>query len=141
MLEHNAVTFRRATLDDVPDLADFRWRFQTDDAEVFDTGDRSMFIDAFMKSVTESFWDGSFVHWIAETDGKIVAVMSIGRVRKVPSPKAIDRSMVTLSAPSLKAVFNAFSNESIETLFASLVVGNMSLFIRANAALAAVGQL
>jgi GNAT superfamily N-acetyltransferase len=90
MHEQNAVIFRRATLDDVHKLADLRWRLQTDDEEVFDTGDRARFIDAFMDSVSGSFFDGPFVHWIAETDGKIVAVMSIGRVAKVPSPKTMD---------------------------------------------------
>src|SRR5262249_38684685 len=90
MHEQNSVTFRRATLDDVHKLADLRWRLQTDDEEVFDTGDRARFLDAFMDSASGSFFDGPFVHWIAKTDGEIVAVMSIGRVAKVPSPKTMD---------------------------------------------------
>jgi GNAT superfamily N-acetyltransferase len=87
----SALTFRLATRDDIHALADLRWLLKTGDEEASDTEERSRFIDAFMEFLSESFFDGRFVHWIAETDGQIVAVMSVGRVPKLPSLKANER--------------------------------------------------
>ena len=85
------VTFRLAVLDDIHPLADLRWRLQTDDAAAFDADERAKFIAAFTESVSRSFDNGLFFHWVAEMDGHVVAVMSVERVLKVPSPQAIDR--------------------------------------------------
>jgi GNAT superfamily N-acetyltransferase len=91
MVEQKKVRFRRATPEDIHQLADLRWRLQTDDDPAVDPANRSRFIDAFTESVSRSIFDGPFVHWIAETDHQVVAVMSVGRVLKVPSPEAMDR--------------------------------------------------
>jgi GNAT superfamily N-acetyltransferase len=91
MIERDHITFRLAAPDDVRQLADLRWRLQTDDAAEFEAAERTKFIAAFTESVSASFGDGPFSHWIAEVDGHIVAVMSVGRVVKVPSPKSIEK--------------------------------------------------
>jgi GNAT superfamily N-acetyltransferase len=79
-----------ATQDDVRQLADLRWRLKTDDATEFDSEERSEFVEAFTESVSARLSDGNFSHWIAETDGRIVASMSVGKVRKVPSPGSVE---------------------------------------------------
>jgi N-acetylglutamate synthase and related acetyltransferases len=90
MTAKQSVGFRIATLDDVPQLADLRWRFKTDDAVEFSADERSKFIAAFVESVSASLSDGTFCHWVAEADGRIVAAMSVAKVRKVPSPELIE---------------------------------------------------
>src|SRR6185436_12465969 len=91
MIEKDRVIFRLAAPDDIHQLADLRWRLQTDDAATFYTAERTKFIAAFTESVSAGFYDGPFSHWIAEVDGHVAAVMSVGRVLKLPSPKSIER--------------------------------------------------
>jgi len=90
MTGNERVRFRIATLDDVEQLADLRWRLKTDDATEFSADERSKFIAAFVESVSASLSNRTFCHWVAETDGRIVAAMSVGKVRKVPSPELIE---------------------------------------------------
>jgi GNAT superfamily N-acetyltransferase len=91
MPRKNSVLVRLAAPDDVHQLADLRWRLQTDDAEVLDIEERNRFVTEFANSVLARFRDESLIHWVAEFDGRIVAVMSVATVRKVPSPKSISR--------------------------------------------------
>jgi len=91
MFEGDHITFRLAVPDDVRQLADLRWRLQTDDAAEFDAAERTKFIARFTEIVSASMRNGPFSHWIAEADDNIVAVMSVGRVVKVPSPKSIEK--------------------------------------------------
>jgi hypothetical protein len=91
MPRKNSVVVRLATPEDVDQLADLRWRLQTDDAEMIDIEKRNRFVMEFANSVLARFRDESLIHWVAESDGRIVAVMSVGKVRKVPSPKSISR--------------------------------------------------
>jgi len=92
MLRKNSINIRLAEPADVHQLADLRWRLQTDDAEAFDIEERNRFVAEFSNFVMGRFGDESFSHWVVESDGHIVAVMSVIRVRKVPSPKSMDRN-------------------------------------------------
>jgi ribosomal protein S18 acetylase RimI-like enzyme len=74
---------RQAIVEDLPRIADFRWRLKTEDAAEFDAVQRTAFVSAF---VTEQSQPGSFSHWVAEVDSHVVAVMSIQRVAKLLSP-------------------------------------------------------
>jgi GNAT superfamily N-acetyltransferase len=85
------LVFRLASPGDIPQLADLRWRLQTDDSATFDPDGRSGFIAAFTESVTRTFNNGQFFHWVAELDSRIVAVMSVQKVVKMPSPETIER--------------------------------------------------
>jgi GNAT superfamily N-acetyltransferase len=53
------------------------------DAAEFDAVQRAAFVSAF---VTEQSQSRNFSHWVAELDCQLVAIMSIGRVPKLPSP-------------------------------------------------------
>jgi len=57
MTAKQSVGFRIATLDDVPQLADLRWRFKTDDAVEFSADERSKFIAAFVESARREIAD------------------------------------------------------------------------------------
>jgi GNAT superfamily N-acetyltransferase len=68
-------------MNDAAALADLRWRFQTDD-----TGripENNDFADMFTQSMRE---ETRFVHWIAEKNGVLIAMMSVEKVVKLPSP-------------------------------------------------------
>jgi GNAT superfamily N-acetyltransferase len=83
MAANQSIVVRQAVVEDLPQIADFRWRLQTEDAANFDSLQRAAFVSAF---VTEQSQSRIFLHWVAEVDGHVVAVMSLGRVAKLLSP-------------------------------------------------------
>jgi len=83
MTANQDIVIRQAIVEDLPQIADFRWRLKTGDAAEFDAVQRAAFVSAF---VTEQSQSRNFSHWVAELDCQLVAIMSIGRVPKLPSP-------------------------------------------------------
>jgi GNAT superfamily N-acetyltransferase len=83
MAANQNIVVRQAVVEDLPQIADFRWRLKTEDAPDFDVVQRDAFVLAF---VTEQSQSRNFLHWVAEVDGHMAAVMSIGRVTKLLSP-------------------------------------------------------
>lgn len=83
MSDKEDIVVRQATDEDLLQIADLRWRLKSEDAANFDDSQRAAFVSAFVKEQSQS---GNFTHWLAEVDGHVVAVMSIGRIAKLPSP-------------------------------------------------------
>src|SRR6185436_16139069 len=81
------VTFRLATLNDAAQVADLRWCLKVDDATNFDPAEREHFIAAFSNSFWKILHQEPFFHWVADIGGRLIAVMSVIKVRKVPSPQ------------------------------------------------------
>ena len=78
--------YRIATSADLSQIADLRWRLRVDDEPVSDRGSYERFIADFVR-VCETEWSpNEITHWIAADGKKVVAVMSIALVRKLPSP-------------------------------------------------------
>ena len=84
-------SFRLATIDDLSQLADLRWRLRTDDASDFAPTTYGQFIREFVDSLAPYFEDGPFTHWVAEIEGRIVAAMTVEKVLKLPAPRALTR--------------------------------------------------
>jgi GNAT superfamily N-acetyltransferase len=80
-LEH-----RIATLTDLPQIADLRWRLKADDEPLSDRGAYERFIADFVRVCDAEWRPGEIVHWVAAEGERIVAVMSITMVRKLPNP-------------------------------------------------------
>ena len=83
MTANQNIVVRPAVVEDLPQIADFRWRLKTEDVADFDAVQRAAFVAAF---VTEQSQSRNFLHWVAEIDGRVAAVMSLGRVAKLLSP-------------------------------------------------------
>jgi GNAT superfamily N-acetyltransferase len=80
------IEYRIATSADLPQMADLRWRLKVDDKPVSDRGVYERFIADFVR-ICEAEWPpNEIVHWIAADGMRVVAVMSIVFVRKLPSP-------------------------------------------------------
>ncbi len=77
------IAARLATRTDLPQLAELRWRLQTDDAMEFDAAERDRFAAAFAQMPD----DPALTHFVAEEGGKIIAAMTVRKVKKVPSPR------------------------------------------------------
>ena len=85
-----AIHLRIASKDDLAEIADLRWRLQTDDQANFNPDEKQQFINEFVRVAGDDTDSGSLIHWLAEKDGAAVAVMSIRIVRKVPKPRKYD---------------------------------------------------
>lgn len=80
---------RIANAADLPQIADLRWRLRVDDAPTLDPSDYDRFVADFIR-ISEAEWQPSdIVHWIAADDGRVLAIMSVIIVRKLPSPEEL----------------------------------------------------
>lgn len=83
----NAIVTRHATASDLPQLADLRWRLQTDDAQSFSEQDKAMFVASFIAARVQR--DSNTFHFVAENGGRIVGAMTVRKVEKIPSPREL----------------------------------------------------
>jgi len=80
------IDYRIAVAHELTQLADLRWRLHVDDQPLEDRGAYERFIAEFL-DVHEAEWKSNEVtHWVAADGDRIVAVMSIVIVRKLPRP-------------------------------------------------------
>jgi GNAT superfamily N-acetyltransferase len=80
------IDYRIAAANELTQIADLRWRLHVDDEPIDDRGAYERFIAEFL-DVHEAEWKSSEVtHWVAVQGARIVAVMSIVFVRKIPRP-------------------------------------------------------
>lgn len=74
--------FRLAVPTDIDSLADLRWKLCTDDSPVTD----NKFTEAFCSALQNIEDHNTLVHFVAESNSQIVAVLSIIKVAKMPHP-------------------------------------------------------
>ena len=78
---------RIATLADLPQIADLRWRLRVDDAPVSDRGAYDRFVADFIRICSEEWRAEDIIHWIATDGEQVLAIMSVALIRKLPSPE------------------------------------------------------
>jgi GNAT superfamily N-acetyltransferase len=80
------IDYRIAAANELTQIADLRWRLHVDDEPMDDRGVYERFIAEFL-DVHEAEWKSDEVtHWVAANDARLVAVMSVVFVRKIPRP-------------------------------------------------------
>lgn len=80
------IDYRIAAANELTQIADLCWRLHVDDEPLDDRGPCERFIAAFL-DVHEAEWKSNEgIHWVAVDGARIVAVMSIVIVRKLPRP-------------------------------------------------------
>ena len=77
------IVYRPATAHDLHHIGDLRWRLKTEDTNDSNPLERAAFITAFVNDQTQST---AFLHWVAEGNDGLIAVMSIARVPKLLAP-------------------------------------------------------
>ncbi len=79
------VKVRKATVDDVAELADLRRTFTFEDATEGEAL-RSDYEESFASIVTNGLESGRWVIWVAEAAGAIVSHAFVGTIEKIPRP-------------------------------------------------------
>ena len=82
------IVYRKADEEDARQLAMLRWEFKREEAEqaLPEAASLSAFLDACEGFLREGIADGTWVHWIAEEAGQIMAVVSLQIVAEIPEP-------------------------------------------------------
>lgn len=83
------ITYRIATIDDLPALADLRSALWAEDAHDPPIVDRAEYRRELARLVAPRLEHGELVAWVAADDGTLVASMFITRVPKVPKPSKL----------------------------------------------------
>src|SRR5215469_16247727 len=78
------VVYRPATAQDLQQIGDLRWRPKSEDTNDSNPLERVAFITAFVNDQTQST---AFLHWVAEGNDGLIAVMSIAKVPKLLAPR------------------------------------------------------
>jgi ribosomal protein S18 acetylase RimI-like enzyme len=73
MRNKKEIIYRRATLNDVPTLVDYRVRFLNELLNHVEDDEASVIRESLRKYFTKAIPSGDFISWIAEIDGNIVA--------------------------------------------------------------------
>ncbi|WP_050749385.1 GNAT family N-acetyltransferase [Candidatus Regiella insecticola] len=81
----NKITLRRAKTSDINTLAELRWKLCTDDSPN-NTIKKRKFIEEFCTTLPNIENNDNCLHFVAEYNGKIISVLSIIKVTKIPSP-------------------------------------------------------
>jgi len=81
--------YRLAERLDAPQLANLRWGLRTDDEPLRDATAKARFIEEFVAWMGNTP-DKDLVHWVAELDGKLIGVISVRIIHKLPSPEESD---------------------------------------------------
>jgi len=81
----NRIVFRRAKTSDINTLAELRWNLYTDDSPN-DTIKKRKFIEEFCATLPNIENNDNFLHFVAEYNKKIISVLSVIKITKIPSP-------------------------------------------------------
>lgn len=79
--------YRIARLEDLPQIADLRWRLRVDDQPLLDAQARGRFIADFVRISSAEWKPADITHWVAADGERLVGIMSVTIVRALPSPE------------------------------------------------------
>ncbi len=80
------MNYRRATVEDLSQLAELRWDFRLEGGDEIPVVGKSEFIDSCTSFLKLRLENGSYVYWIAEDDVEIVAHIFVHKIDLVPRP-------------------------------------------------------
>ena len=87
MCDQREIVFRLAETSDAAQLADLRWRLKKEDCQDFAVGERDGFISTFVESDPRTSIIARYFHWVADLNWRVIGVMSVFKVPKMPSPR------------------------------------------------------
>lgn len=112
------ITYRIATENDLPALADLRWEHWSEDAQNAGIVDKETFREEFVMRVAPWLHNGQLTVWVAESEGEIIANMHVQRVNKIPKPSKLDDCFGYVTNVHTRA---AYRNQGIGSVLLGLV--------------------
>ena len=85
------ISYRLATDQDLPAVADLRWRLETYDRPTCDEAERLGFVGDFVDLAQADPRASDVFHWVGWENGRLVGAMTVILVHKVPKPSELDR--------------------------------------------------
>ncbi|GKX64748.1 GNAT family N-acetyltransferase [Inconstantimicrobium mannanitabidum] len=82
------MVFRLATESDLETLAEMRWQHEYEETNNFNIT-KDEFISHCKVFLKEGLESNTWVYWIAEEEGSIIANIYVNRIRKVPKPQKL----------------------------------------------------
>lgn len=125
------IDYRIAADHELTQIADLRWRLHVSDEPVNDRDTYERFIAEFM-ALHEAEWKSSEVtHWVAADGTRVVAVMSVIIVRKLPRPGNLHgRWGYLANSYALPEVRNAgVGSQLLEAIKAWAIEQNLELLV------------
>lgn len=80
------MNYRTARVEDLSQLAELRWDFRMESGDEIPVVSKSEFIDSCTSFLKYRLENKSYVGWIAEDDGEIVAHIFVHKIDLVPRP-------------------------------------------------------
>jgi GNAT superfamily N-acetyltransferase len=81
--------YRLAKKTDALELAALRWALKIGDDAISDVADKADFAGKFVAWMNTT-QEEDIVHWVAERDARLIGVISVRVIRKMPSPDRLD---------------------------------------------------
>jgi len=97
--------YRLAEEKDLPQLAEMRWDFQTEENAETPTVEKSLFLENCVEYLRRSLTRGDWAFWIAEENGAIAAQMFVHTIESVPRPARLENFWGYLTNVYTKPVF------------------------------------
>ncbi|GJM33876.1 MAG: hypothetical protein DHS20C18_28770 [Saprospiraceae bacterium] len=86
MLINYKVNIRKASVQDLTQLAKLRWDFQLEEQDDNDEFNKNDFIKSCAAFLTEGLESGQWVYWVTEENDEIVAHAFVHTIRMIPKP-------------------------------------------------------
>lgn len=84
------MNYRLAAENDLPQLAEMRWAFQTEDDTESPVVEKAEFLEKCLGYLRENFDKGNWAFWAAEENGEIVSQMFVHTIQSVPRPARLE---------------------------------------------------
>lgn len=82
--------YRLAIEEDLSQLAEMRWDFQTEDETEKPIVEKTEFLEKCVEYLRQSFENGDWAFWIAEENGEIVSHIFVCKILSVPRPARLE---------------------------------------------------
>ena len=84
---------RKATPQDIPQLAELRWDFRAEHDKIGDQALKAEFVAACSRFLANALDSGRWTIWVTDLDGLILCNIYVERVDKVPRPGRLEGAL------------------------------------------------
>jgi GNAT superfamily N-acetyltransferase len=83
------MNFRMATESELPNLAELRWNFRSEEHTPPEGMTREIFLPVCLDFLRQAYASGRWAMWVAAENGAIIATLYVQRILKIPNPRSL----------------------------------------------------